>query len=45
MWCAFIQKCINALGVAVPPGVPFAFTEPVADPLGDLLVRYALGTF
>ena len=31
----------DALGVALPPGVPFAFAEPVEDPLGDLLVRYA----
>ncbi|HEY3503621.1 MAG TPA: ATP-dependent helicase [Actinocatenispora sp.] len=31
----------DALGVALPVGVPEAFTEPVADPLGDLLVRYA----
>ncbi len=31
----------DALGVALPPGVPDAFAEPVADPLGDLLARYA----
>ncbi|MFP5416555.1 MAG: ATP-dependent helicase [Actinomycetes bacterium] len=31
----------DALGVALPPGVPFVFSEPVADPFGDLLVRYA----
>ncbi|MDU0288702.1 ATP-dependent helicase [Saccharothrix longispora] len=31
----------DALGVALPVGVPEAFTEPVADPLGDLLSRYA----
>ncbi|MFC7344071.1 ATP-dependent helicase [Saccharopolyspora griseoalba] len=31
----------DALGVALPVGVPEAFTEPVADPLGDLLIRYA----
>ncbi|NIH87950.1 ATP-dependent helicase [Amycolatopsis granulosa] len=31
----------DALGVALPIGVPEAFTEPVADPLGDLLSRYA----
>src|SRR5580704_47646 len=31
----------DALGTALPPGVPFAFTEPVADPLGDLVARYA----
>ncbi|PXY19601.1 ATP-dependent helicase [Prauserella muralis] len=31
----------DALGVALPIGVPEVFTEPVADPLGDLLIRYA----
>ncbi len=31
----------DALGVALPPGVPHAFAEPVPDPFGDLLVRYA----
>src|SRR3954468_16973922 len=31
----------DALGVALPVGVPEAFTEPVPDPLGDLVVRYA----
>ncbi len=31
----------DALGAALPVGVPEAFTEPVADPLGDLLLRYA----
>ncbi|MFI6346262.1 ATP-dependent helicase [Streptomyces sp. NPDC050560] len=31
----------DALGTALPVGVPEAFTEPVADPLGDLLARYA----
>ncbi|EST38439.1 hypothetical protein N566_07500, partial [Streptomycetaceae bacterium MP113-05] len=31
----------DALGAALPVGVPGAFTEPVADPLGDLLTRYA----
>ncbi|MFD4670330.1 ATP-dependent helicase [Lentzea sp. NPDC058450] len=31
----------DALGVALPVGVPEAFMEPVADPLGDLLSRYA----
>ncbi|MGH3972447.1 MAG: Lhr family helicase, partial [Pseudonocardiaceae bacterium] len=31
----------DALGVALPVGVPEAFTEPVADPLGDLMLRYA----
>ncbi|MFE1361367.1 ATP-dependent helicase [Streptomyces harbinensis] len=31
----------DALGAALPVGVPEAFTEPVRDPLGDLLARYA----
>ncbi|MDT8914294.1 ATP-dependent helicase [Amycolatopsis sp. PS_44_ISF1] len=31
----------DALGAALPVGVPEAFTEPVEDPLGDLLSRYA----
>jgi ATP-dependent Lhr-like helicase len=31
----------DALGVALPIGVPTVFVEPVADPLGDLVGRYA----
>jgi ATP-dependent Lhr-like helicase len=31
----------DALGTPLPVGVPEAFTEPVADPLGDLVSRYA----
>jgi ATP-dependent Lhr-like helicase len=31
----------DALGVALPMGLPAAFTEPVDDPLTDLVVRYA----
>ncbi|MEP6598846.1 MAG: ATP-dependent helicase [Actinomycetota bacterium] len=31
----------DALGCALPVGVPEAFTEPVRDPLGDLVTRYA----
>jgi ATP-dependent Lhr-like helicase len=31
----------DALGVPLPIGVPLAFVEPVADPLGDLVGRYA----
>jgi len=31
----------DGLGVALPVGVPEVFTEPVADPLGELLGRYA----
>jgi ATP-dependent Lhr-like helicase len=31
----------DALGVAVPMGLPAAFTEPVDDPLADLVARFA----
>jgi ATP-dependent Lhr-like helicase len=31
----------DALGVALPVGVPEAFTEPVPDPVRDLVLRYA----
>ncbi len=31
----------DALGVALPTGVPDVFLEPVPDPLGDLVARYA----
>jgi ATP-dependent Lhr-like helicase len=31
----------DALGVPLPVGVPEAFTAPVADPVGDLVSRYA----
>ncbi|WP_189336778.1 Lhr family helicase [Actinoplanes ianthinogenes] len=31
----------DALGVALPVGVPEAYLEPVTDPLGDLVARYA----
>ncbi|KAF2418712.1 DEAD/DEAH box helicase [Microbacterium sp. B35-30] len=31
----------DGLGVALPVGIPTAFLEPVADPLGDLIARYA----
>ena len=33
----------DGLGTPLPPGLPDAFTEPVADPLSDLLSRYARG--
>jgi ATP-dependent Lhr-like helicase len=36
-----IGRLRDAVGVAVPVGVPTAFTESAADPLGDLLARYA----
>src|SRR5699024_3904314 len=31
----------DALGTAVPPGLPAPFLEPVTDPLGDLVVRWS----
>ncbi len=31
----------DALGVALPTGIPVAFTELLPDPLGDLVARYA----
>ncbi|MFI9274807.1 ATP-dependent helicase [Kitasatospora sp. NPDC052896] len=31
----------DALGTPLPVGIPEAFTEPVRDPLGDLLARHA----
>ncbi len=31
----------DALGTPLPIGIPAAFVEPVADPLGDLVSRYA----
>ncbi|GAB3284312.1 ATP-dependent helicase [Microbacterium lacusdiani] len=31
----------DALGVALPVGVPVAFLEPLPDPLGDVVSRYA----
>ena len=31
----------DALGVPLPVGVPAAFTDPVPDPLADLVARYA----
>lgn len=31
----------DALGVALPPGLPAAFTAPVADPLTDVVARFA----
>jgi ATP-dependent Lhr-like helicase len=42
-WVAIedIGRLRDAVGVAVPVGVPADFTESVADPLGELLGRYA----
>ncbi|NYI78004.1 DNA glycosylase AlkZ-like family protein [Nocardioides panzhihuensis] len=36
-----VARLRDGLGVAVPPGVPSAFTEPVEDPVGDLVSRFA----
>ncbi len=36
-----VGRLRDGLGVPVPPGVPAAFTEPVEDPLADLVGRYA----
>ncbi|MGH3186026.1 MAG: ATP-dependent helicase, partial [Streptosporangiaceae bacterium] len=43
MWAAIEDagRLRDALGVPLPLGVPEAFTEPVADPMGDLVARYA----
>jgi ATP-dependent helicase Lhr and Lhr-like helicase len=42
-WAAIedVGRLRDGLGVPVPPGVPDAFTEPVADPLADLVGRHA----
>ena len=36
-----IGRLRDGLGVAVPPGTPDAFTDPVEDPLADLVSRFA----
>ncbi|TIC85565.1 ATP-dependent helicase [Nocardioides sp. GY 10127] len=36
-----VGRLRDGLGVPVPPGVPGAFTDPVEDPLADLVGRYA----
>ena len=36
-----ISRLRDGLGVPPPPGVAHVFLEPVADPLGDLVGRYA----
>ncbi len=36
-----VGRLRDALGVPVPVGIPEAFTEPVGDPLGDLVARFA----
>ncbi|BDI23944.1 ATP-dependent helicase [Herbiconiux sp. L3-i23] len=42
-WAAIedASRLRDALGVPLPIGVPMAFVEPVDDPLGDLVSRYA----
>jgi ATP-dependent Lhr-like helicase len=42
-WVAIedIGRLRDGVGVAVPVGVPASFTEAVADPLGELVSRYA----
>lgn len=42
-WAAIedASRLRDALGVSLPVGVPQAFLEPVPDPLGDLVARYA----
>ncbi|WP_193607754.1 ATP-dependent helicase [Nocardioides lijunqiniae] len=36
-----VARLRDGLGTPVPPGTPDAFTEPVEDPLGDLVSRFA----
>jgi ATP-dependent Lhr-like helicase len=36
-----VARLRDALGVPIPLGVPDAFIDPVSDPLGDLVARYA----
>ena len=42
-WAAVedVGRLRDGLGVPVPPGTPDVFTEPVEDPLADLVGRYA----
>ena len=42
-WCAIedVGRLRDGLGVPVPPGTPDAFTDPVDDPIGDLVSRHA----
>ncbi|KRB73013.1 DEAD/DEAH box helicase [Nocardioides sp. Root190] len=42
-WAAVedVARLRDGLGVPVPPGTPVTFTEPVEDPLADLIGRYA----
>ena len=36
-----VGRLRDGLGVPVPPGTPATFAEPVEDPVGDLVSRYA----
>ncbi|HET7193763.1 MAG TPA: ATP-dependent helicase [Nocardioides sp.] len=36
-----VGRLRDGLGVPVPPGTPDAFAEPVDDPVGDLVARFA----
>ncbi len=42
-WAAVedVARLRDGLGVPIPPGTPEVFTEPVEDPLADLIARYA----
>ena len=42
-WAAIedVARLRDGLGVQPPPGVPHVFLEPVEDPLGDVVGRYA----
>jgi ATP-dependent Lhr-like helicase len=42
-WAAVedVSRLRDAIGIPPPPGVPHVFLEPVADPLGDVVGRYA----
>ena len=42
-WAAIedVARLRDALGVQPPPGVPHTFLDPVDDPLGDVVGRYA----
>lgn len=45
-WWAVVEdagRLRDALGTALPPGLPSACTDPVPDPLGDLVRRWARG--
>ncbi len=43
MWAAIedVSRLRDALGVQPPPGIPHVFLEPVPDPLGDVVARFA----